>query len=231
MPGVNMDKKYKLTNERITVDGHILHRIKALRNFADVNREALGGYIEFENNLSHDGDCWVYPGARVYGKARIYDNANILPSAQVYGNAKVYENAWVSNDAQVYGNAKVYGDTWIQENAHAYANANIYGCSRLCGNAKVHGNAHITGSVWIDNGARIYGDAHVAGHVRIHNSRIYRDAHLCIFVPNIDDINDGDIQIAKLNHGVWNRKIVIGSKQYLISPTLETVLISGKLYE
>lgn len=90
-----MNDKYILTDETIKIDGHVLHRIKAIKNFSDVIKGDLGGYIESDKNLSISGDAWIY------------DNA------VVYGNAKVFDNAVVSGDAKVYGNAWVYGDAWV----------------------------------------------------------------------------------------------------------------------
>ena len=41
-----MDKKYELTNETINYDGRILHRIKAIKDFGNVKKGDLGGWIE-----------------------------------------------------------------------------------------------------------------------------------------------------------------------------------------
>ena len=90
-----MKKKYELTEETLAVDGHVLHRIKALRDFGNVKKGNIGGWIEGQENLSHDDDCWVYGNAEVYG------NAKVLGDAEVYGNAKVLGNA------EVHGNAEV----------------------------------------------------------------------------------------------------------------------------
>lgn len=38
-----MKKKYELTDQTINVDGRTLHRIKALRDFSDVQAGELGG--------------------------------------------------------------------------------------------------------------------------------------------------------------------------------------------
>lgn len=48
-----MGDKYILTDEVITVGGHALHRIRAVRNFGNIIAGQLGGYIEKEDNLSH----------------------------------------------------------------------------------------------------------------------------------------------------------------------------------
>lgn len=93
-------KKYELTDDTVQIFGKTLRRIKALRDFGDVEAGDLGGYIETESNLSHDGDAWVSGDARVSGNARVYGNA------WVSGNACVYGNAWVSSNtdyATVHG--------------------------------------------------------------------------------------------------------------------------------
>lgn len=75
-------KKFELTAEFVTnVFGKKLFRIKALVAFGDVEKGELGGFIEKEDNLSHDGNAQVYGNARVYG------------NAQVSGDARVYDDA------------------------------------------------------------------------------------------------------------------------------------------
>lgn len=72
-----MNNKYELTDQSKTVNGHVLHRIRALRDFAGVNAGDLGGWIEDEDNLSSEGNAWVCGNARVYGNAWVYGNARI----------------------------------------------------------------------------------------------------------------------------------------------------------
>ena len=98
-----MEKKYILTDEIKKFNGKILHRIQAVRDFGEIRTGDLGGWIEKEGNLSHEGDCWIDDDAQVYDDARVYDNA------YVYNNAKIFGNA------QIHGNANVYGDAIICE--------------------------------------------------------------------------------------------------------------------
>ena len=116
-----MGKKYELTEETIEFYGRTLYRIKALKDFGDVEVGDLGGYIESESNLIQKGCAWVYGNAKVYGDAK------------VYGNAKVYDNAWV------YDNANVYGDAMVYDNANVYGNALVYGNANVCGDAEIKG--------------------------------------------------------------------------------------------
>ena len=104
-------KKFELTAEFVTnVFGEKLFRIKALVAFGNVEKGELGGFIEKEDNLSHDGNAWVYGDAQVSGNARVYGNAWVSGNAQVSGDARVYGYAWVYGDARVSGDAQVYGD-------------------------------------------------------------------------------------------------------------------------
>ena len=100
-------KKLELTTESITFLGRTLFRIKALISFGNVKAGELGGYIEKEGNLSHEGDAWVCDNARVYGDAWVCDNAWVCGDARVYGDARVCGNAWVCDNARVCGNADI----------------------------------------------------------------------------------------------------------------------------
>ena len=63
-------KKYEFTGEIKNDAGRMLHRIRALTNFGTVKAGDLGGWIEKEENLSQDGNCWVYGDAIVYDISR-----------------------------------------------------------------------------------------------------------------------------------------------------------------
>ena len=72
-----IEPKYKLTEETIRVNGRTLYRVEALKDFGDVKKGIKGGYVEKEENLSQNGDCWVSDDAKVYGDAIVCDNAKI----------------------------------------------------------------------------------------------------------------------------------------------------------
>lgn len=88
-----MYKKYEFTGEEKVVDNHTLHRIRALRDFGMVKAGDLGGWIECEENLSHDGYAWVYGDALVEGNAFVGGNASVTGDARVTGSARVKDNA------------------------------------------------------------------------------------------------------------------------------------------
>lgn len=113
------EKKYILTDETLIVNTHVLHRIKAVKDFGDVKAGELGGFVESESNLSHEGACWVYDEAQVYEEARIYDEA------LVYGEARIYDEAWVCGEARVFGEARIYGKAQVYGKARVYGEASI----------------------------------------------------------------------------------------------------------
>ena len=73
-----MEKKYELLkNDCIEVDGRKLYRIRALKDFVDVKKGDLGGYIEKKENLSYAFNAWVCGDAKVCGNAKVGGDANI----------------------------------------------------------------------------------------------------------------------------------------------------------
>lgn len=138
-----------------------LWRIQALKNFSDVKKGDIGGYIEKEENLSQLDNCWVYENAKVHGKATVRHDAQVYGDAQVCGNAKVYVDAKVYGDAWVYENALVCGDARIYNNAEVHGNAKVSGNANVYGNANVSGNAHFYGN------AEVYEDTFIYENTKI----------------------------------------------------------------
>ena len=117
-----VNKKYEFTGETKKFSGRTLKRIKRISD------GVIGGWIESEENLSHEGWCFIYDEAIVYGEAEVYGEARVCGEAEVYDEARVY------GEAIVYGKAIVYGE------------AEVCGKARVCGKAKV-GSFKILGYV------------------------------------------------------------------------------------
>lgn len=170
--------KYILTDESIEYNGRTLYRIKAIQSFGLIEKDILGGYVESEKNLSQEGNCWVGHEAKVYGNAKVLDNATVTDYAEVYDNALVFDNALISNKSKIYGNSNIYGEAIISGNVKIYDNANIYGNSIILDNVVIYGNVYI-----FDNAA-IYDNAEISGEVKITgNANISGDA-------KVSSIND-----------------------------------------
>ena len=79
-------KKYELTKETKVIGGKTLFRIRALRSFGDIKAGDLGGFIENERNLSHEGNAWVSGDARVDGDAWVDGNAQVSGDGLINSN-------------------------------------------------------------------------------------------------------------------------------------------------
>lgn len=105
-------KKFEFTEEIKTISllfrTATLHRIRAVEEFGLVKVGDLGGWIEKEENLSHEGKAWVRGDAKVFGNAVVRDNAVVCGNAVVRGNAKVYGNVMVRGNAEVYDEAEIF---------------------------------------------------------------------------------------------------------------------------
>lgn len=180
-----MKRKYEFTGETLNISGLniTVHRIRRLSD------GKVGGFIEDERNLSHEGDCWVDDNAKVYddavisGDAQVYGDAQVCNMALIYGNAKVYGRALVSGDisnhARVYDNAEVYDNAQILGPARIYGDAKVFGDTEVNGYNTIHGNARVSGKTVLEDYAEVFDGAVIRGnntiiceYARIENENI-----------------------------------------------------------
>ena len=169
-----MGPKYKFHWDECVYIDTIQHKIMRVSN------HEVGGWIEKEENLSQEGNCWVDFNAYAYGDARVYGNAQIKYGARVKDNAQVYGNAvvdgydsYVTGNACVYGNARVYNHGYVGGNAKVYDHAEVYDGAYVYGNAKVYDEAIVSNKVKVHGNAEVYGNARVCG-----NAKVFGDAQV-----------------------------------------------------
>ena len=172
-----MGRKYKTEQE-----GSML-RIIALKDFADVREGDRGGRIDKEENLSQEGNCWIY------------DDAYVFEDAFVFGNAKIFDNACVSGNAVVSGNAQVCEDAEVCGRALVYENARILGHTRVWGGAKVCGNVKLwtTKGFYLDNITTSIKDS--KDYIILGTKGEFR-----IFSSDIKNLIDKEISIVEKNY-------------------------------
>ena len=80
-------KKFEFTGETKTISLFFrtatLHRIRAVAEFGLVKIGDLGGWIEKEENLSHEGKAWVWGNAEVWGNAKVCGDAEVFSASHV----------------------------------------------------------------------------------------------------------------------------------------------------
>lgn len=168
-----MDKKYEiLKDQAITMNGSTIYRIKALRNFGDVKAGDIGGFIEKEENLSHDGPCWVYGDAMVYHNAKVRENAIVRDYAHVYNESQVLHNAIVEDHARVCNNGIVFGNASIKDNGSVFDHGIVNGFAIVQDNAVVRDCARVYSESIIKDHAT------VAGYMMVSQGTIRNSAIL-----------------------------------------------------
>lgn len=168
-----MDKKYEiLKDQAITMNGSTIYRIKALRNFGDVEAGDMGGFVEKEENLSHEGPCWIYDDAMVYHNAKVRENASVRDYAHVYNESQVLHNAIVEDHARVHGHGIVFGNARIKDNGSVFDHGIVNGFAIVQDNAVVRDCARVYGETIIKDHAT------VAGYMMVSQGTISNSAIL-----------------------------------------------------
>ena len=114
----NLNKKFNSTNEKkyeLIQDDEAkklgLYRVRALRDFGDIKKGEIGGFVSGEHNLSHMGNCWIADNAVVSHDAQVLDNACVSGHSAVTGRAKISGHAIISGWVQITGDAEISGRT------------------------------------------------------------------------------------------------------------------------
>ncbi len=84
-------------------------RIKACRAIPEIGIYPgdVGGYIDGDHNLSHDGACWVFDSAVVAGNASVTHDSVVRGFSEVSGEVRVRGNV------SIEGFCRINGDAWI----------------------------------------------------------------------------------------------------------------------
>ena len=157
-----MERKYKLTKKSKIVLGIRVYQIEALKDFYLIKKGDLGGWIEKESNLSHDGVCWIHDNACAIGSSIVSCCANMQGDSMLFDSAKLYGRANLLGNAKVSCNAKVYGSAFI------------------CGNSKIYGLAEVCGGTWVGDDASIFNLARVNVTERIRGNDQVSRSPICV---------------------------------------------------
>ena len=188
-----MEKKFELIKEdSIEVEGRTLYRIRALKNVVKsydgtyaVKKGTLGGYVQKEANLSHEGNCWVFDNAKVFDDTQVQNHAVITDESMVFGNSVIKDRAIICNQSKVYGFAIIQDDAIVMDRAEVFGHvvmedfssigddAKLYGSAKMDSNSDLRGfaeayeYAHLRGECLVDDDSKVYGHAVINGQARI----------------------------------------------------------------
>lgn len=219
-----MDKKYEiLKDQAITMNGSTIYRIKALKDFGDVKAGDLGGFIEKEENLSHEGPCWIYGDAMVYHNAKVKDNAIVRDYVHVFNNARVMENAIVEGHARVFDQCTVFGNACIKDNANVFGHGKVNGFAVIQDNATVFDNARVYGESVVKDYAMVSGHMMVSQGTISDSVILFGIGEINFDVSEKDDwtfyrnpcVDSGFVTTStKVN--VWNYRFFTGTAEEFI---------------
>lgn len=163
-----IEKKFRLLEYdcEYLSNNRILYRIEAIRDFDDVKKGDLGGYVQYERNLSHEGNCWIY------------QNAKAVDSSVVFENGKMYDESGIAENARLYGSAKTKDSTMMIQYVDIFGEALIKDSAVIGGKSKVYGNAIIEGKAAIDLDSEIFGNAIVRENSYAYGAIVYDNAIL-----------------------------------------------------
>lgn len=159
-------KKYELTGIRMIFEGRTLRRIRYLENIKPyITKNMIGGWIESEHNLSHEGSCAVRGEAKVFGNAKVMENANVngLPvikdNAIVGGSSRIYNKAIIGADTIVGGSAMIIDTSKV----FFYQTAMSSNEPNIQKEVLIEGNTVIEATGFIDSGN--FNNGYLLGHL------------------------------------------------------------------
>ena len=115
--------KYELVESReieeVDSSGAPVYRIRALKDFSDVKKGDLGGYVSGYHNLTQTGDAWIYKGADAFDYSLVSGNAKVMGHVRLLGHALVKDDAIL--EGSVDGHTMfVYDRVILDKDTHIY---------------------------------------------------------------------------------------------------------------
>ena len=164
-------KKYELIKESKTMFAEReIYRIRALKDFGNVKAGDIGGWVCSYNNLSQEGDCWIYDNAKCLDDARVYDNAVMCGNAVMFGNAKMFDNAEMSDSSIICDNAEMCGNSKMFDNAKMFDNSIMCDNAEMCGNSKMYDTSTMCDSSTMCDNAEMFDDTEMCDNAMMFNN-------------------------------------------------------------
>ena len=178
--------KYELVKESKTMfEGREIYRIRSLKDFNNVTAGDIGGWVCSYNNLSQEGDCWIYDKAKCLDKARIldnakmYDNSKMFDNSIMYDNSKMFDNSIMWNNAEMWNNARMYDNAVMLNNSIMYDNSKMFNKAKMFNNSIMCNNARMCGNATMYDSSIMYDNSKMFDNSKMYNkARIFGNAIL-----------------------------------------------------
>lgn len=243
-------EKFELVKENTKIaynaDGEevTLYQIRALRDFTCpyklnpdgeslgdtlIKKGTLGGWVEKEENLSHEDGCWIFEEGIVRDNARVEGNARVASRALVKDNAIVKDYSCITDSAYVYGNAVLSDCTKMKGMVSIGGNSKTNGYVSVNGNSQIHGDSVLDGHIFLNGtivveGVKLTGVVHLCGQYLVSfdvdgNKGIaaYRTTELIDEQnPDFDKYNVYEYLVASTKEDIWSVYNFRGTGEELI---------------
>ena len=167
------NRKYKLTNTTIRYMGRKLYRIKALKDFSDVKKGDLGGWVFSKNNLSQEGDCWIYNNAKCMDNARVCDdscmydysvmrnNSCMYDSSRMYDHSIMYDHSEMHDNSEMHGYSIMLEYSIMHEHSKMYNHSEMHGYSEMFGYSEMHDYGKMFDNSRMYDYSKMYNDSSI----------------------------------------------------------------------
>ena len=169
------NKKYELTDFTMRFEGRILYRIRALKDFSDVKKGELGGWVQSENNLSQEHDCWIYNDGKCMDNAIVCDDSYMCDYSKMYNNSRLYNNSMLYDYSEMRDNSKMFGDSIMLDCSYMCDDSKMYDHSSMFGYSEMHGNSKMYGKSTMLDDSKMFGDSIMYGNSKMRNNSILKD--------------------------------------------------------
>ncbi|EAV8588689.1 hypothetical protein HC712_004796 [Salmonella enterica] len=226
--------KYRLSEEprafTYQVDGEkksvLLRQVIAITDFNDVKAGTSGGWVDADNVLSQQGDCWIYDeNAMAFAGTEITGNARITQPCTLYNNVRIGDNVWIDR-ADISDGTRISDNVTIQSSS-VRGECAIYGDARVLNQSEilaVQGLTHEHAQI-----LQIY-DRATVNHSRIvHQVQLYGDATIThAFIEHRAEVFDFALIEGNKDNNVWicdcakvydHARVIAGTEEDAI-PTL-----------
>lgn len=179
----------------------VLRQLVALRDFNDVKTGTRGGWVDSEEILSQDGNCWIYDENSVaFANCRISGNARITRPCAICDGVNISDDVWI-DAAEISGGAQICDNVTIQS-------SRIRGECHIFNNARVLHESMIVAAKGLtpDNEQilQIYHNATVSNSRIVHQAQIYGNAIINFaFIEHRAEIFDDALLEGNDENNVW----------------------------
>ena len=157
--------KYELSKNPEHRLGNVT-RIVALKDFSNVKKGEIGGFVSNENNLSQYGDCWLYGNSKMFGNCKMFDNSKMFGYSEMHDYSEMHNNSEIHNNSKMHDNSKMFGYS------------KMHGYSKMDNNSEMHDNSKIFGNSKIDNNCKIFGNSKIKSVILSNSYECFNISYL-----------------------------------------------------